>query len=129
MKAFLCTCHKFGHHALSQESHENQPATHRQRPCLVSHSLNEPKGRQDSSDDVKAGPRTGLPSAGEEAGDAGNVEAVKVAEEDLAEVQVNQWLQRLDRCGPLQRKQGAVVMHCNVHLPAVRLHATSAKSQ
>ena len=70
---------------------------------------------------AQASHRRGVPGAGEEAGDAGDVQAVEVAEEDLAEVQVDQRLQRLHRCGTLQRQQRAVVVHCYLCLAAVRL--------
>ncbi len=92
---------------------------------LILPPLNEREGMRDSTDDVKGWKRAGLPGAGEVAGDAGNVQAVEVAEEDLAQIQVNERLQRLHSCRPLQREQRAVIMHSNVNLAAVRLRATS----
>jgi len=63
--------------------------------------------------------RASLPSAGEEAGDASNVQPVEVAEEHFAEVQVNHWLQRLHSCRALQRQQRSVVMHCHLALATI----------
>lgn len=65
------------------------------------------------------------PGAGQEAGDAGNVQPREVAEVEFGEVEIDEGLQDLCGCGALECQQRPVVMDNDVHFAPIALHVTS----